>query len=368
MVAMHPPWSTAMSTITEPSFICATISFVTSWGARAPATRTAPISRSARRTTWSTLKLFDISVTACPRKRSSTCRSRSRFTSRIETSAPSPTAVLAALSPAVPGPEDHDVARRDARHARQEDTAAAVRPAEIEGPLLDGEAARNLAHRREQWEAPVGALDRLVRDRDGARVAERAGQLGRRRQVEVREEDLAGPEALAFRGQRLLHLEHQLGALPDVVHRDQLGTDRGVLVVADPAPRAGAALDQHPVRRLGQGTRAGRGERDALLARFGLARHPDDHRGSFVTEEPPVARKARIRRLTRSGCSFTTQCDPSGIRSIVRSGTKRSSPSRFPVSSARSCSPQITSVGTRTVSRDASPPKPCVGSPSPAGP
>ena len=214
---------------------------------------------------------------------------------------------LRGVEPRRPGPEDHDVARRDARHARQEDAAAAVRPAEIEGSLLDGESARDLAHRREQWKAPVGALDRLVRDRDGARVAERVGQLGRRRQVEVREEDLAPPEARAFRGQRLLHLEHQFRALPDVVDRDQLGTHRGVLVVTDPAPRAGAALDQHPVGRLGQGARACRGERDTLLTRFDLARHPDDHRGSFVTGESPLARKPRIRRLTLSGCLFTTQ-------------------------------------------------------------
>ena len=40
---------------------------------------------------------FDINVTTWPRKRSSTWRRRSMFTSRIETSAPSPTAVLAAL-------------------------------------------------------------------------------------------------------------------------------------------------------------------------------------------------------------------------------------------------------------------------------
>src|SRR5437763_57342 len=49
MVATHPPWSTAMSTITEPSFICDTISLVTSTGARAPVSSTAPTSRSARR-------------------------------------------------------------------------------------------------------------------------------------------------------------------------------------------------------------------------------------------------------------------------------------------------------------------------------
>src|SRR5437879_9955398 len=45
IVSTHPPWSTEMSTITPPSFMVVTISLVTSRGARAPATSTAPTSR-----------------------------------------------------------------------------------------------------------------------------------------------------------------------------------------------------------------------------------------------------------------------------------------------------------------------------------
>src|SRR5207245_382314 len=219
MVATHPPWSTAMSTITEPSFICETISLVTRTGARAPARSTAPISRSARRTTCSMLKLFDIKVTTWPRKRSSTWRSRSTFTSRIDTSAPSPTAGLTALSPAAPAP------RRT---------------------------------------TPPGAA-------------------------------------------------------PDVVDRGELGADRGVLLVTDPASCSGAALDEHGVRSLDHGPGAGRRERHALLARLDLAGNPDDHRASFA-EVRRAARKSRISRFPRSGCSCTTQCQPSGLRSDGRAG------------------------------------------------
>src|SRR5256885_16626249 len=56
----------------------------------------------------------------------------------------------------------------------------AVGAAEVERAFLHREPPRHLAHRREERQAPVGALDRLVGDRDRARVAERPRQLGRR--------------------------------------------------------------------------------------------------------------------------------------------------------------------------------------------
>jgi hypothetical protein len=46
-VSKQPPWSMAMSTSTEPWRICRTMSRVTSLGAAAPGTSTAPITRSA---------------------------------------------------------------------------------------------------------------------------------------------------------------------------------------------------------------------------------------------------------------------------------------------------------------------------------
>ena len=71
--------------------------------------------------------------------------------------------------------------------------------AKIEGAFLDGQPARHLAHGREQWQAPVGALDGLVRDGDDVGLFERAGQLGRGGQVQIREEDLAGAQPRVLR-------------------------------------------------------------------------------------------------------------------------------------------------------------------------
>ena len=175
------------------------------------------------------------------------------------------------------GAEDDDVPRRDAGHAGEEDAAAAVGAAEVERALLDREPAGDLAHRREQRQAAVGALDRLVGDRDRPRGPERARDVRRGRQVEVGEERLLGAEPGVLGRQRLLHLQHELGALPDLVDGDERRAHGRVFVVADPAARAGAALDQHAVARLGEGARTGRREGDALLARLDLARHADDH-------------------------------------------------------------------------------------------
>src|SRR4029079_10384074 len=59
--AKQPPWSTAMSTSTEPGFICATRSLEISLGAAAPGISTAPITMSASRTCCSIASLLDAS-------------------------------------------------------------------------------------------------------------------------------------------------------------------------------------------------------------------------------------------------------------------------------------------------------------------
>ena len=55
------------------------------------------------------------------------------------------------------GTEHHHVTRRHPRHPGQQDAAAAVGLGQVEGALLDGEAAGHLAHRGQQRQAAVGA-------------------------------------------------------------------------------------------------------------------------------------------------------------------------------------------------------------------
>jgi len=65
-VSMQPPWSIEMSTTTEPALIEATIDSETRWGASAPGTSTAPITRSAEATDSSTVVRLDMSVRMRP--------------------------------------------------------------------------------------------------------------------------------------------------------------------------------------------------------------------------------------------------------------------------------------------------------------
>ena len=93
-----------MSTSTEPSRISRTSSALTSFGARAPGTSTAPTTRSASRTYSLVVVAFAMIVFARPSKRSASQRSRETLLSRMATSAPRPRAMVAALAPAIPPP------------------------------------------------------------------------------------------------------------------------------------------------------------------------------------------------------------------------------------------------------------------------
>ncbi len=100
----QPPWSIATSTSTDPGFIRDTRSFGTSFGASAPGTRTVPITMSASRTSrWIASELDAIWRTRFP-YRQKLIRSLSRSVSSRVTSAPMPSAMLAAFWPAVPAP------------------------------------------------------------------------------------------------------------------------------------------------------------------------------------------------------------------------------------------------------------------------
>ena len=193
--------------------------------------------------------------------------------------------------------QHHDVAGGHPGHAGQQDAAAAARLGEEERALLHRQAAGHLAHRGEQGQRAVGALHRLVGDRDDARGLERPRQLGRGGQVQVGEEELARAHARVLLRQRLLHLEDQLGLAPHLLDRRERRSLARVLLVADAAAEPGAALDDHAVLALDEGAGAGRGQRHALLAGLDLARHPDDH----------AARPPRAPRLTAAGSATASR-------------------------------------------------------------
>ena len=94
----------------------------------------------------------------------SSSRMRSTDLSRTQTSACMPRAMMAALRPDDAASEHHDLRGGHTGNAAEEDPAAAVGLLERPGTHLRREAARDLAHRRQQRQTAVVGLDRLVGD------------------------------------------------------------------------------------------------------------------------------------------------------------------------------------------------------------
>src|SRR5262249_22343814 len=143
--------------------------------------------------------------------------------------------------------------------------------------------------------------------------------LRRRCQMKIREEDLAVAEPRDLGRERLLHFQHQVGALPHLVDRGEPCADGGVLVIADAASRAGSVLDDNAMARLGEGAGPRRRQRDALLARLDLAWNPDVHRVSrtFTSRITGKTRRGAPRTLAaarRGGRGPFLSPPPSGPR------------------------------------------------------
>ncbi len=102
--------------------------------------------------------------------------------------------------------------------------------------------------------------------------------------MEVGEKDLPLAHQRPFLGQGLLHLDHQLGPLPDLggaLH--QLRPGLGVEIIIDAAAGAGTALHQHRVAGPLQFLGAHRQQGNAVLVSLHLSRNAHDHDVSPVT-------------------------------------------------------------------------------------
>ena len=94
--------------------------------------------------------------------------------------------------------DDDDLARRHAGHAAEQHAAAAIGLLQRGRRRLDRKAAGDLAHRRKQRQAAVRVGHRLVGDRGdaGSDQAARLCRVGG--EMEIGEEDLAGAELRPF--------------------------------------------------------------------------------------------------------------------------------------------------------------------------
>ena len=302
---MVPPWSIAQSMITAPGRIDASMSSLTSTGARPPGTRTAPITRSASRTARATAARLLASVWIRPLWIWSTQRRRSMFLSSRSTSASMPCAIHAAFQPTLPAPST-TTRRPHAGRAAEQHAAPALPPLEEVRADLRRHAPGHLAHRREQRELTAGELDRFVRHARRAGVDQRAGDLGIRGEVEVGEQHEARPEERELRRLRFLHLDHEPGAAPHIGGGvDDLGARAPVVVVDDARAGAGVVLDEHADAVVAHLEHAVGSYRDAVLVGLHLARHADDQRCRHACKRsrgyPIAGTTSRMNRSTVSG-------------------------------------------------------------------
>ena len=116
-----------------------------------------------------------------------------------------------------PAAQNDDLRRRDAGQAAEEDSASALRLLERPGAHLRREPAGHLAHGCEQGELAIVRLDGLVGDADRAAVEQRPRERLVGCEMEVREEDEAFAQAAELCREGLLDLQHEVGAVPDLV-------------------------------------------------------------------------------------------------------------------------------------------------------
>ena len=174
--------------------------------------------------------------------------------------------------------DDHDVGRRDPGHAREQHAPAAVGLLQVVRPDVDAHPPRDLGHRRQKRQGSVRGRDGLVGDARDLPLEEHVGQRLRRREVQVRVEDLSFAQTLVLGADGLLDLDDHVGLGEDLIGRaEDLRSRPGVLLVGNPRARAGVVLDVHGVAGGSQRFHARRHHADAVFVVLDLPGKPDDH-------------------------------------------------------------------------------------------
>ena len=211
-----------MSTSTDPRFIVLSISRVTSFGAAAPGTSTAPMTSSAS---------FDRIGDRRARCVGGLDLAREEH---VELGQPLVVDVvdgdvgthagrhLRRVHAGNAAAEDRDLGRSDARNSAEQDSAAARLLLEIMSADLDRHASSDFAHRLEQRQRAVPRRHRFIGDAGCARLhqAFRLRLVGG--EVQVGEEDVPRLEQRDLLRLRLLDLHDHVGRLE---HRSGIGKD-----------------------------------------------------------------------------------------------------------------------------------------------
>ena len=248
---MHPPWSIEISTTTLPGRIDATMSSVTTFGALAPGEHGADhevgVGRAFEREGAarerlhpSALELIDVSEPIDVQIEDGDVRLHPRGDPR-------------GVAAGHPGAEHDHACGGDARGAahrdprdRRPDAPGAWRP-------RAAPCGRDLAHRREEREAPVGQLGRLVRDGGDVALGEELRQRAVGREMQEREQELPGPEPGVFLRLRLLYLQDHVRPGEDLVGAGgDARSGAHVFLIADRGASPAPGLQHDLVTRRGE--------------------------------------------------------------------------------------------------------------------
>ena len=172
----------------------------------------------------------------------------------------------------------HNFRRANAGDAAHQHATSAGRTAQRDGRGLDGQAAGDFAHRREQRQTAGGIGDGLIGDRGRAGLHQPAGLLRIGREMQIGEQDLVRLEPAILDRLRLLDLDDHLGLGE---HGFRRGEDAraGLLVgrVVGEDAGAGAGLHQDLVTARGQLAHRTRHEPNPELIALDLCRNADAH-------------------------------------------------------------------------------------------
>ncbi len=99
-----------------------------------------------------------------------------------------------------------------------------------------------------------------------------------RGQMKIGEEDLPGPQQLALRQLRLLHLHDEIGGREDVGRsRRDARTSRLVVRIIEPDAGSRTALDENLMSRIDEFAHPGRHQADSILMNLDLFGDSDFH-------------------------------------------------------------------------------------------
>ena len=191
--------------------------------------------------------------------------------------------------------DDEHVRGGDTRDAAEQDAAAAEGLLEHEGSGLRRDLARDLGHRRQQRQAAVAVLDRLIGDAGRAGLGQPVGELDVGGEVQVGEEQVARLEHRDLDRLRLLDLDDHLGLSE---HGRRVRQDRRALLdvglVGDRRTQARALLNEHVVPGVDELAHACRRHRHPVLVDLDLARYSNFH---AISSLPRSASQNSIRSL-----------------------------------------------------------------------